>query len=341
MFAPSTQYRICAEQVDDKAYSASSYSIQNPGENMMKNVIKACSFSMLVVGCLFTYLSQATSASSAGAVTTVNATGGIRLIYFQSSFQYEGPDGYKLDQAWPETEPCPYPNEKGTWHWVDCGPNLGTIRLVPDPADSTRLCLEMVLDTPGPRPLSGNQHVKLYECQGREASNYVEPYPTEKEAYWHMEYWFPANFTVATNSWRLIWQFCGEEGVYGNPNQTYSPQFGLIFGDDYLFLQMSGYYYTDGQMRSFQLLSDSDLPKERWVSIVVYVKQGSAFRAEDGTVVIWFDGAKVFERHDLSTSTYSGSPYVIWGIGNYGGPYEPEGQLIYIKDVSVTNQYIG
>jgi hypothetical protein len=199
----------------------------------------------------------------------------------------------------------------------------------------------MALDAPGTRPLSTNQHIKLYEVQDREASNYVEPYPTLKEAYWNMKYWFPADFNVATNSWRLIWQFYGEDGVYGNPSYTYDPQFGLIFGHSNFYLQMSGYYFTDGQTRSFQLVSNSELPKERWVSIVVFVKQGSAFKAEDGTIMIWIDGAKVFERHDLSTSTLSGTPYVAWGIGNYGGPYEPQGQYIDIKDVSVTSQYVG
>jgi hypothetical protein len=171
--------------------------------------------------------------------------------------------------------------------------------------------------------------VKLYECQGREASNYVEPYPTTKEAYWHMKYWFPADFKVATNSWRLIWQFCGEENDYA---KRQAPQFALIFGDEYLYLQFS-------QTDSFPLIRNTDLPKQRWVSIVVFVKQGSTFGTEDGTVVVWMDGVKLFEQHDLPTSTYSGTPYAVWGIGNYGGPYEAEGQFLYIKDVIVSNVF--
>lgn len=264
-----------------------------------------------------------------------------RITYFLSTFSYEGPSGFRLNESWPNIEPCPYPIEKGAWHWVNCGPDWGTITLSLDPADENRICLKMSLDAPGTRPLPTNQHVKLYECQGRDASNYVEPYLTLKEAYWKMSYWFPANFSIAKNSWRLIWQYCGEEGVYGNPSHTYAPQLALIFGDTYLYLQMDGYYFQDGQDRSFTLIANSAIPKERWVSIVVFVKQGSAFRIEDGTVIVWMDDIKIFEKHDLPTATYSGTPYVIWGIGNYGGPYEAKGQFIYIKDVKVTSEYVG
>jgi hypothetical protein len=59
------------------------------------------------------------------------------------------------------------------------------------------------------------------------------------------------------------------------------------------------------------------------------------------TLSIWIDGVKLFERHDLPTPTYSRTPYVIWGIGNYEGYNEPEGQRTYIKDVFVTKEYLG
>lgn len=258
-------------------------------------------------------------------------------IYFQCTFSKEGPNGFKINQSWPENEPCQYLNELGIWHWVNCGPDWGTLRLVSDPSDSNRTCLEMLLDAPGTRPLPNNQQVKLYECQGREAANYAGAYSTSKEAFWSMKYWFPANFKVETNSWRLIWQDCGEEGVYGDLSDL--PQTYLVFGDSYLYLQNSEYYYSDGQGRSFEVISNTAIPKQRWVSMVVYLKQGTAFRAEDGTVIVWIDGTKVFERHDLSTSTYSGTPYVVWSIGNYGGPDEAEGQYIRIKDVTVTSAY--
>jgi len=263
------------------------------------------------------------------------------VTYFQSTFSKEGPDGYGINQPWVREEPCRYPNELGVWHWVNCGPDWGTIRLVPDPADANRAYLEMLLDAPGDRPLSDNQHVKLYECQGREAENYVEPYPTLKEAYWHMKYWFPSNFNVESDSWRLIWQLCGEEGVFGNSQHTNYPQLSLVFSETHLRLGCSEYYYNDRQWRYFEVIGNTDLPKERWVAIVVYVRQGSAFRSEDGTVIVWIDGAKALERHDVSTGTYSGTPYVIWGIGNYGGRHEAQGQSIYIKEVIVTSRYIG
>jgi hypothetical protein len=151
-----------------------------------------------------------------------------------------------------------------------------------------------------------------------------------------MYYYFP-RFEVARYSWRLIWQLNGEYGVYGNT--TYAPQMGLIFGDSALEYQASGYYYANGQERDYSIISNNNLPKGQWVKIVVYVQQGSAFKVEDGTVMIWINDNKVFENHHLATSTVSGTPYVIWGIGNYGGPYEEYGQYILIKDVKVTSQY--
>lgn len=262
------------------------------------------------------------------------------VTYFQCSFSKEGPEGYEVDQPWIREEPCGYQGEKGTWYWVNCGEDWGTLQIVNDPSEPGRNCLEMSLSAIGSRPLSSAQHVKLYEIQGREPENYEVPYSTTKEAYYQMKYWFPSNFEVEDNSWRLIWQNCGEEGVYGNSQHTYAPQMALIFGDTSLHLQSANYYYNDGQRRSFEVIRNSDLPKERWVSIVVYVKQGSAFRSEDGTVIVWVDGVKVLERSDIATATYSGTPYVIWGIGNYGGSYEAQGQYIYIKDVMVTSEYM-
>jgi hypothetical protein len=263
--------------------------------------------------------------------------------YFEASFSYPGPSGsgYGLYEAWPSTEPAGYQNEKGTWHWVNCGPTDGTIWLVPDPVNPSTTCLQMLLSQSGDRPLPDDQQVKLYEVSYEESQLWESPYPTLKEAYWRMDYWFPSNFQVAYNSWRLIWQLCGEAGVYGNPAYTYAPQFALIFGDSSLLLQMEGFYYANGQDREFTLISNSALPKEQWVPIVVYMKQGSAFQAEDGTVAIWINGNKVFENHNLSTATVSGTPYEIWGIGNYGGPLEAQGQYINIKNVQVTSQFIG
>jgi hypothetical protein len=259
------------------------------------------------------------------------------ITYFSATFDHEGPEGYKINQAWPITEPCKYNNERGTWHWVNCGTGNGDLKLITDPANASRLCLQMLFSTAGTRPLSDNQHIKLYNIQSRETALWNGPYLTTKSAYYQMYYWFPEDFNIARYSWRLIWQLNGEYGVYGNT--TYAPQMGLIFGDSSLQYQASGYYYNDGKERDFTVISNSNIPKGQWVKIVVYVEQGSAFKAEDGTVVIWINDNKVLEKHNLSTATVSGTPYEIWGIGNYGGPNEAYGQYILVKDVKVTSQY--
>jgi hypothetical protein len=195
----------------------------------------------------------------------------------------------------------------------------------------------MLLDTPGTRPLADNQHVKLYNIGSRETSLWGAPFLTLKEAYWHVSYWFPSDFQVARYSWRLIWQYNGEEGVYGGA--TYAPQFALIFGDSDLQLQATGYYYHDGVNRAYHLINNANLPKNQWVTFTIYVKQGSSFQSEDGTVMIWINGSLFYSSSTFATSTVSGTPYVTWSIGNYGGPAEAQGQYINIKDVYVSSRY--
>jgi hypothetical protein len=198
----------------------------------------------------------------------------------------------------------------------------------------------MLMDAVGDRPLPNNQMIKLYENQIRETENYVEPYPTLKEAYFQMKYWFPSSLKV--ENWRLFWQNCGEDGVYGV--KTYAPQMALflfapMYGNGVMFT-LDSYYWADHSGLESKIMDVSALPKNRWVPITVYVKQGSSFQSLDGTVIIWIDGVKVFERHDLPTATETGTPYVIWGIGNYGGGEELFGQYILMKDVVVSSEFM-
>jgi len=309
----------------------------------MKSKTSWATVLLLLFSCFTVQFSQAMLQSS----QAISSYGSIVLpdviTYFHCTFSKEGPEGFKLDQPWVLKEPCGYPNELGVWHWVNCDPagtKMGIIKIVEDPADPGRYCTEFLLDIPGTRPLPRDQHCKLYECQGREPQNYVEPYPTLKEAYYSAKYWFPSDFRVEPKSWRLIWQYCGEEGVYGNPEHTYHPQLSMTFGENNLLLQTGPYYEPGGERKSYILISNTGLPKERWVTIQVYVKQGTAFRSLDGTIIIWMDGIKVFESDEMPTATYSGTPFVIWGIGNYGGQRESQGQSICIKDVMVTSKYV-
>ena len=215
------------------------------------------------------------------------------------------------------------------------------MQLIADPAVPGSYCLQMINDLNGTRPLSQNQNVKLYEVQDRQASDYSGPYTTTKEAYYQMQYWFPTNFQ--TQSWRLIWQICGDKAVYGNAafanNQNAGyPQMQLTFGSTGLEFEISPFYYSDGQWRDYHIINTVDLPKNQWVSIVVYVDQGSTFQAQDGTVKIWINNSLMYSSTSIPTATYTGTPYVIWGIGNYGSPYEAQGQYINIKDVTVTKR---
>lgn len=260
------------------------------------------------------------------------------ITYFQCSFAYEGLESYSKGDWWPTWEPCGYPNEKGIWHWVVVRrtkePYSGNMRLIPDPADHSRLCLETIFDYPGARPLPENQHCYVNNIQEGEKANWPEPYTTSKQAYYSFKIWFPQDFEV--KRWRLFWSYRGERSTL---SQHFNPQMCLVFNapEFSLNLGVDDYFFNDEKNRRFALMSFNEVPREQWVRFTIYVKQGSGFRVEDGTVIIWINERKVFERHDLPTATVSGAPYVIWGIGNYGGGEELEGQYLRFKDVVVSS----
>lgn len=322
------------------------------GLEMKGKRISACVVFIIFLNCFIIGLSQALQESK-----TIPSFGSIKanvVTYFKCSFSAEHLPSFPVDVWFPADERLVEKSflcEKGRWNWLntrnpDTGeytpannPYGGGMRLVRDPLDPSRLCLEMTLTYAGTRPLAGGQHTKLYEVQETQASNYGESYLTKKEAYYSFKIEVPSNLNIQNKI--LIWQLCGELGVYGNPEHTYAPHISLSFvtwGYDALLLQVAEYYYTDGKTRKFPLIKTTDFPKDRWVTIEVYVKQGSAFRVEDGTVIVWIDRQKVFERTNLSTTTFSGTPYVIWGIGNYGSRLELYGTKLYFKDVSVSGE---
>jgi Polysaccharide lyase len=289
-----------------------------------------------------TPMPKPTSSPAPTATPTPTPTSSSITTYFDSSFSYLSGATFGLNTNWPQTEPLQYPTEKGIWNWINDQSSGGDMRLVADPAVSGSYCLQMINDLSGTRPLSQNQEVKLYQVQNRQTSTYSGPYISTKEAYYQMQYWFPSNFQTA--SWRLIWQICGDSAVYGNAafannaNAGY-PQMQLTFGKTNLELETSPFYSANGLWGDYSIINTANLPKDQWVTITVYVKQGSTFQSQDGTVQIWINNALMFTNTHLPTATYTETPYVIWGIGNYGSPYEAQGQYIDIKDVTVTSAY--
>ncbi len=125
-------------------------------------------------------------ASASTRTRTVSSSGTVSQMktYFQADFSTLDPPTFSLNTDWPSTEPCAYPNQEGTWQWVNDGPTNGDMKLVPDPTNSKSVCLQMILDAPGTRPLPNNQQVKLYEIQAREPQLWGAPYTTTKAAYW-------------------------------------------------------------------------------------------------------------------------------------------------------------
>ncbi len=278
--------------------------------------------------------------------------------YFECSFENTYPaSGFDYNQNFPYAEPCAYPCEKGKWNWVNVRPttitqewqrNAGSIYLITDPSDATRTCARFILDAPGTRPLTTAQHTKLYEVQYTNRQNYVEPYPTLKEAYYQFKIWVPSSITIKQGT--LLWQMCGDLNSYGTLPDADSPQLSLAFvsyGDPIpqtLMLTVSGFYYNDfvsgiNTNRFFSIMPTADFPKDQWVTITIFAKQGTSYRAEDGTLTIWINSNKVFEKNTLPTASYSGTPYFTWGIGCYGSNKEMLNQNFLFKDVIVTSKY--
>jgi len=249
------------------------------------------------------------------------------MDFFKCSFAKEG--AFKEGENWTPTEPSPYMPELGIWNWVNCrngsafpNMNAGRLRLVRDPINPSRLCLMMLLDAVDP---SGDQHCKLYE----EVHN-VPPVPMVYEA----EYYFPVDFQI--NSWRTLMQ-------WGNYYPSWQPCFGIVSHvwvsgqEGMLFLEQDGYADPQGEKRRWSLgLHYSQVPKNRWVKIRVYIKPSSGWQ-RDGQVKVWFDGKLVVDVSDICTSSPSArEPEAIgaWGIANYGG-LEERGYIL-VKDVLVT-----
>jgi hypothetical protein len=274
-----------------------------------------------------------------------DAQADLGVIYHESSFRYTQPPEFDYYDPFPGPGPLAYQSEKGLWGWVNAEIYGGNMWLAPDPADSSRAALYMAHDVEDYS--GGSKHVKLYELQGREPRNKgtkpnynVEPYISEKKAYYHYKIWFPTGTTI--RNWRLIWQLCGAEEDYLGRSffkEEHGPQFRLVFEGTNLNAVMNGSYYSDSQTHRWMVTRLEDIPKDQWVEFVVLFEQGSGFRVKDGTIIVWIDGVRKFERHDLPTASFSGTPFLVWGIGHYGSPIEPVGQVQLFKDVMVTSEF--
>lgn len=270
-----------------------------------------------------------------------------KVVYFHSSFSYTQSPDFDYYDRWQPKEPVPYNLEKGKWGWITTRDWGGNMYLIPDPANNDRASLKMVLDVPRH---TGDNPAKLYNLQDypsmpSKSDNVnwnVDAYISRKEAYYSFKIWFPSDFKLLSNEWRLIFQICGEQGVYGK--EVLGPQASLIFHDDGILdacvahLDDAREYYHPNNISIYdELMNYSELPKEQWVHFVYYYKQGSSFRSLDGTIKIWVDSVRTYERNDLPTATPSGTPFVIWGIGNYAGSVTTAGQALLFKDVMATS----
>lgn len=269
-------------------------------------------------------------------------------IYFSSNFTTPGISPYNLNSAWSSTEPVGYPLEKGVWDWIaNRRPSAdpmwnyaaGTIKLIPDPTNPAQSCLQMIMDGTRndgstTRPLSYDQHVKLYELQWNRSGNYnYFEVLTNKEMWYNFKIYLPNSFVVS--GWRLWWQIMRDSGTSSSEP---GPHLALIASSDgTLYFQVRRNYTSSGTDRLVAVTALSSIPRNQWVAICVYVKLGTARYAQNGTVRIYIDGSMIFDNSTIETCGVTGAPLQAWGIANYGGVAEGYNQYVLFKEVSVSN----
>ncbi len=256
--------------------------------------------------------------SNVASSTTLSGGG---VVYLQSSFAYEG-GPFVEGQNWWSAGAASYPCEVGHWDSIDYSGNTptgGDIRLVEDPTDPSRLCLEFELTQPGARPLSENQHTKLWDHadKGWAMENQVT------EAYYQGEVYIPTAFTYGAN----IFQF-GQSAGYGCGQMPIS-RVGIR---------------SDGHIKYQNKLKDrvwhdlGELPVSEWLEICVYLKESSDYYTANGEVKIWINDVLMYSDNTQRLGNLCERYGFYWSINNYGDDYEPQGKKVLWRNVIVSSE---
>jgi len=282
--------------------------------------------------------------------------------YFNCTFATEQPPTYDYYDAFPLVEPSTYTCEKGKWGWVATS-NVygGNMYLIPDPSNGSRGCVKFVYDYPS--WVNQRKQVKLYEHMSphvpsakSDYSNWnVEPFLSQKEFYVKFDMWIPSGLSVSPDgTWLLIFQILGE-AYYSAGGLDNNPQFQLVFGaDNILYASMDNYYYNRPQgQNDITAIADlgtspttPDIPTGQWVEFVIFWKESSGFRVQDGTITVWMNNQTIWNRENMPTADYDGDyvsgyvdGFVGWALSFYG--YAGLNDFVYYKDVWATSEYAG
>ena len=196
----------------------------------------------------------------------------------------------------------------------------GTGRLVQDPTDPSRLCLELENTCPGPRPLSDGQRTKLWDVAD---TGWAQDYQVE-EAYYYGEVYFPQPYIDGSNI--IQWG-------HWAPTHGSMPEAKIIIDSD-------NHLYYKNKVNEAGRHDLGEVPFGEWISICVYLKTSSTYWAVDGEARVWVNGVeKWYDSAHQGRSKTADHYMFVWSINNYSTAYEPQGTHLYWRNVKVTSEY--
>ena len=263
------------------------------------------------------------------------ATDSAREIPFlECSFSQEG-GPFIEGQVWWTESVVDYPCEVDSFDASDYSGNAtngGDMRLVRDPTDPSRLCLELELTWPGDRPLSSNQHTKVWD----EADTGWAQDCQVEEAYYYGEVYIPEPFTYGCN----IMQW----GAWSGDDIKSMPMLALRLGniDGEMWLRFNNKEW--GGSNHNYTVDLTSIPTRMWIPIVVYIKESTDWTANDGRVKVWINGVLYHDSnteglgvHARNWKSENGKLLhgFVWSINNYADYREPQGRKILWRNVKV------
>ena len=149
-------------------------------------------------------------------------------------------------------------------------------------------------------------------------------------AYYSAWYYIPEN--IDTDVWWNIMQW---KSTYDGNTDHSRPMFvldGAIFNQTALSLC----YLPDRDAdKKCWKQTDVALPKNQWVHIEVYYEKDK----NDGHVIVWQDGVKLFDITGYPTVLSDGSLY--YSVNHYTDSISPDVSSIYIDDVAISYSPVG
>lgn len=196
----------------------------------------------------------------------------------------------------------------------------GTSSASQDVARSGRYAAKLTIQTPGVSA------VRLFRWQ----ESHAHP-----EACYSAWFYFPQRYDAP--DWWNIFQFKSRNGPHVNDPFWFLQVGNRPGGAMYVFLTWWNGLSIEGPRpgeaggRVYRQ-SVRDIPVGRWTHLQVYLRQSSGF---DGQVVVWQDGAELFNMNGVRTRYKAENGANEWSVDNYSDGILPSPTTIYVDDAEI------